>query len=437
MIQRILSFEQTPPLSVPLRFFLTAPIFAIIAGGLLLWYGPQALISRWSPITLALTHLLALGFLTMSMIGALMQLLPVVAGVDVPQVRLTAGVVHLFLSLGVIALSAAFWSSEPAMFKVALPVLLVVFVWLLGAFFHGLWRTEGDNVTLTAIRMALFALAVTVGLGVTAASALAWSLALPLMQLANLHAAWGLPGWVGLLIIGVAYQVVPMFQVTQTYPRWLTQGMVRGLLLLLCLWTAAASILPTMLRWQSSALSIFMGVGYAGFAVTTLYLLWHRKRPKPDATTLFWYAALISVLSCVGLWLAGESLPGVADAPPYPFALGILFIIGFGYSAINGMLYKIVPFLVWYHLQTQLAGGIAKAPNVKQILSERVAKRQFYAHAAALVLLLGATVWPDQVARLAGATFIVSSCWLWLNLLDAMRTYRDTLRRHGIFAQAA
>lgn len=46
---------------------------------------------RWSPATLALTHLITLGYLAMIMLGALLQILPVVLGVPVPQVRRSCG----------------------------------------------------------------------------------------------------------------------------------------------------------------------------------------------------------------------------------------------------------------------------------------------------------------------------------------------------------
>jgi len=430
-MQHILSLEQVPPLSIPLRFFLTAPLFAAIAGVLLLWHGPEALASRWSPVTLSLVHLLTLGFLSMCMIGALLHILPVVAGVNVPRVRLAAGVIHLFLTLGTIALSAAFWSSEPTLFKIAIPALVLAFAWLLVACLLGLWRTEGSSVTLAAVRISLVALAVTIGLGATAASAFAWPLALPLVHLTDLHASWGLLGWVGLLIVGVAYQVVPMFQVTPLYPRNVTRWLAWGLFLGLGLRTAVTATLPLALQWRSTSLSILMSAGYAAFSITTLSLLWQRKRPKPEATTRFWYAGMVSMLGCIGLWLIGELLPAVAELPSWPLALGILFIVGFGYSITNGMLYKIVPFLIWYHLQDRLTDGCMKAPNVKQIVPDQIADRQFYAHVSALLLLLAATVWPDQLTHLAGAAFIISSTWLWLNLFAAARIYQDTLRKYA------
>ena len=48
-----LSLEQAPPFSVPLRFFLTAPWFLVLAAALILWEGPGIFASRWLPATLA------------------------------------------------------------------------------------------------------------------------------------------------------------------------------------------------------------------------------------------------------------------------------------------------------------------------------------------------------------------------------------------------
>lgn len=435
-MQRVLSFEQTPPLSVPLRYFLTAPLFAIAAAMLLLSRGPEALLSRWSPTTLALTHLLTLGFLTMCMIGALLQMLPVVAGIDIPRMRLTAGTAHVLLSCGTLALAGGFLMSSPLLLQIAMLLLLLTFAWLFLAGLRSVWRAPGDNPMIVAIRYALAALVITVALGLTAASALSWQIVLPLIQITNLHAGWGLLGWVGLLVAGVAYQVVPMFQVTPLYPRMMTRWFAKAVFLLLALWTVTMLALAEPNGW-SGALAAFVACAYALFCVVTFYLLWQRKRPKPDATTLFWRTALGSLLACAALWFTGGMFPNIANAAAYPLALGILFIVGFGYSVVNGMLYKIVPFLVWYHLQNQLAGGCAKAPNVKQVLPDRAAERQFRAHLFALALLLAATLLPQWLAHLAALSFGVSSAWLWLNLMKATRVYRRMTADAGALRDAA
>lgn len=423
-MQRVLSFEQTPPLSVPLRFFLTAPLFALAAALLLLWHGPSALASRWSPITLALTHLLTLGFLAMCMIGALLQMLPVVASVEIPHSRMTAGAVHGLLVLGTLALVNGFLLSSALLFKMAMLLLLMAFAGLLLVGLRGVWSSTNDNPMLLTIRFALAALVVTVGLGLTAASAFTWPLGLPLMQITDIHAAWGLLGWVGLLVVGVAYQVVPMFQVTPLYPRRITQWLAKAIFLVLVLWSAIT--IATLKRpgaWSVMFAALAAGA-YVVFSAATFYLLWQRKRPKPDATTMFWCVALTSLFGCATLWISGVFFPNISNTPAYPLAMGILFIVGFGYSVVNGMLYKIVPFLVWYHLQNQLAGGCTKAPNVKQVLPDRQAENQFRLHLLALSLLLVSTIYPQWLAQLAALAFAASSAWLWLNLAKAARVYR-------------
>src|SRR4051812_27665643 len=123
-MQRALSLDQSPPLSAVLRYFVAVPMFALLAGALLLWQGPSALASRWSGSTLALTHLFTLGALGMAMVGALLQLLPVVAGARIPQLSFLAPVVHALLCAGLLALASAFLLSEPWLFRAALALLL-------------------------------------------------------------------------------------------------------------------------------------------------------------------------------------------------------------------------------------------------------------------------------------------------------------------------
>jgi hypothetical protein len=135
-----LSLEQAPPFGVPLRFFLTAPWFLVLAALLLSWQGPAVFASRWLPATLALTHLLTLGFMAQVMLGALLQMLPVVVGVVVPRLRLTAMLIHIPLTLGALALTVAFLSGVPAWFQLAWWLLGLTFGVALMAIHLALWR---------------------------------------------------------------------------------------------------------------------------------------------------------------------------------------------------------------------------------------------------------------------------------------------------------
>jgi hypothetical protein len=66
------------PLSVPLPFLLTGAGAAALFGLLLPWIIPQAIQAPGFPHVLALVHLVTLGWLTMTIMGASFQLVPVI-----------------------------------------------------------------------------------------------------------------------------------------------------------------------------------------------------------------------------------------------------------------------------------------------------------------------------------------------------------------------
>jgi hypothetical protein len=267
---------------------------------------------------------------------------------------------------------------------------------------------------VVGMRLAVAGLAATAALGLTLAAYFSGIAVVPAPLLTDLHAAWGLLGWVGMLVVAVAFQVIPMFQATATYPRALAFTLPAALALLLCAWSVAAASGAPWQRWIAVALAVAL----AAFAAFSLYLLARRKRPTADVTTLYWRVSLASLLACVLLYLWPQ-----ADGNWRALLLGILFIAGFAASAVNGMLYKIVPFLLWYHL----AGAV---PGVNAWIAGRAARSQFWCHVAALAALAAAAVAP-LLARPAGALFAADMAWLGVLFMRAALCYRRTLASSG------
>lgn len=175
-----LSFDQAPPISVPYRFFLAAPWFGVMAGILLAWSGADALASRWTPEALALTHLIALGFMLQAMSGAVFQFIPVAVGGNVWRPRLVANAVQPVLVLATLLLVAGLLFSLPGLLSAAVPLFLLAVGGFVIAVALALWRTPATGMTLWAMRMAIGGLAVTVLLGSLLAESLARGLAVPL-----------------------------------------------------------------------------------------------------------------------------------------------------------------------------------------------------------------------------------------------------------------
>ncbi len=423
-----LRLDQAPPLSVPLRFFLTAPFFPVFAAALLAWAGPTALASRWSPTMLALTHLFTLGFLAMVMVGALMQLLPVLTGSPLTRPRQVGAGVHVLLTTGVLFLSAGFLVFHPTLLRVALVPLGGGFAIFLAAAGLSLMRANSDNPAVNPMRLALLGLAVTVTLGIvlglrlggnaTGVAADTWT---------GVHLGWGLLGWVGMLVMGVAYQVIPMFQLTPPYPVRLMRGLPWFVFAVLSAWSLSAMLAPQKIFFAiaASALSTLLGLGLATFAAMTLWLQHKRRRHLPDVTLYFWRLAMLSLLACVVIAMMASA--GFGAGPRTELLLGAWMIIGFASSAIHGMLYKIVPFLAWLHLH-ETHNIRHPLPNMKEILPDARTLPHFWIHGIALLLISVAILDPGFWVYPAAATIGLSYAWLGWNLSSAYAFFRRVVK---------
>jgi hypothetical protein len=354
------------------------------------------------------------------MCGALLQMVPVAVGANIWQPRRVTLFTHAGLTLGTIMLVAGFLLESALLFRLAAPFMAVS----LGAFalivLVALFRTPAQGPTIVALRMAAFGLLVTLALGVTLATSFGWQVALPLIELTHIHAAWGLVGWSLLLVVGVAYMVVPMFQLTPPYPRLVARSFPVAMFFLLLAWSLLwlpldrPEEVQVVLVWAGAAL-------VAGFAIVTLRLQAQRRRKIVEPTLLFWRSAMIGLIAAAALAVAQQMDAEVEAYAGTPFLLGVLLMVGVFFPVISGMLYKIVPFLNWLHLQKQSKPGPA-VPNMKQMIPESRMWMQYRLYLLALVLLLAAVAVPLLIYP-AALALIASCVWLEWNLVVATRMY--------------
>ncbi len=416
-----LSLEQAPPISVPFRFFLGAPPFLLLTALALLAAGPDALESRWSQPLLGITHLLTLGFMSMVMSGAVLQLLPVLAGAQVPQPRMVAWAIHLPLLAGTLLLCGGLYFSTAVLVTLAIPLLACAFAVFLSVAIYSLARAPARNASTHAMLLALAALSLTVGLGLLLAAGITGMLNLSMLPLVALHVGWGLIGWTTLLVMGVAYQVVPMFQLTQPYPRTVTRWLGSTLFVLMIVWSCHLLLPEPAASWLAIAAACGLAASITAFAVITLRLQQKRRRKVADITLQFWRTGLFSLLAAAMLWLAGQVSATLAESTFYALALGILFIIGFALSVIQGMMYKITSFLIWFHLQGKLPPG--KAPHMKNIIPDHTARWHWRIHLASLPLCLSSAMWPMPWVYAAGGALLLGGILLLNNLYRAWNIY--------------
>jgi len=334
--------------------------------------------------------------------------------------------VQPLLLLATLLLVAGFLFSRPVLLSAAVPFFLLALGGFVVVVALALWRTPATGMTLWAMRMAIGGLAVTVLLGSLLAEALRYGLAVPIVELTNVHLAWGLGGWALMLLAGVSYHVVPMFQLTKPYPLWFTRWFGPLLLLLLLAWSSRLFL--DLSRWSllvTLPLLLMVSV-YAGL---TLWLQYTRRRKIHDVTSLYFRTAMLSMLALAMSGAAFVLWPVLGADPRAVVWLGILAFAGVFVSAISGMMYKIVPFLNWLHLQ-RLGGPISAVPNMKKMIPAEAMTGQLRLHVLAVVLLLAA-VWQPGLTRLAGLALAASFAWLGWNLVGSVRrfqTFRDQIR---------
>jgi hypothetical protein len=109
-------------------------------------------------------------------------------------------------------------------------------------------------------------------------------------------------------------------------------------------------------------------------------------------------------------------------------------------TVMSGMLYKIMPFLAWLHVQNHGARlGRRRLPHMGSYLSGAAAWLHFGVHAAAIAALLLAT-WKHSLLPFAGFLMLSSFAVLAFNQLRIVRRYRavlDELRAGGTGSSAS
>ena len=420
-MKALLSFDKAPPFAAPLRFFLTAPFFGLLAGLLIVWEGPSLLVSRWTPGALAATHLLTIGFMLQTMLGALIQILPVVAGINLANPLRVARWLHGGLSSGALLLVAGFLFGQPDALASAAIVLGLTLASFLMVIMPPLLRARSSSPTVRGLKLAMLGLAGTVVLGVVLALALAWGWPLPLIALADLHAAWGLGAWGGVLLAAIAYVVVPMFQLTPGYQARLSWWLPVLIFACIGFWSVSLIFELPLLGQAAQVVASLLGLV---FCVITLRLQFKRRRARADATYRYWQLGLSCAIIALFSALTVVLWSTVANSNEWPLLFGILLVAGGFISFIVGMLYKIVPFLAWLHLQN-LGQSKVPAPAMNKILGEKAMHRQMLCHLLAIALALGAVFSPDWLARPAGLALVVANAFLIWNLAGAVIRYRQ------------
>jgi len=404
------------PASVPFRFFGAAVVFHCLA-----WLALAAGAEAWPAAPgalgwpLASLHLVTLGVLGMTAMGAGAQLLPVATRQPAPGHRLlgalwwpyTAGVAVLVLGMG--------FAQPPWLAVGAVAVTLAFLAWavlmlrnLLGArgmpgvVAHG-W---GALVALLIVLASALSLAAT-WLGLPAPSRDA---------VLAVHAVWAPYGFMGMLALGLSYILVPMFALADR-PGEREQLASWGLAL------AALVLAAVAVLFAQAAFAVRIAALIAGSAGAALHLRLMLRTLKSGMRGELGRSFTLVKIGWAGLaaslalaWALVLELP----VPRLATLFGLCLVGVWLLSLLLGMLQRIVPFLAAMH-----AGGSGRRARTPSSLTHEAALRVHFAcHVAALVLLgLAAALdnaWLVRAAAATGAVGAAAFAWFFAVALRRM-----------------
>ena len=403
-----LAAEHAPDVTLPLRF-MALGLGSFLASVVWLSFRPDLVVGyHYGPRFVALTHLVVLGFITSVVMGAMYQLVPVALETKLHSERQAR--FHFWCHLiGVPGMVAMFWVWNPKQighFGSVFGLGVGLFAWNI---FRTLRRTPRWNAVAYGIASSIIWLTLTMLAGLFLASAKCWPQINRLDPIASMHAHahLGVLGAFVVLIVAVSYKLVPMFLLgelqSERRARWSIHLLNAGLL----------GLVPTMALRSPWKLA-FAGIVVAGFAVYAVELaaiLRARKRRSFDwgLRSFFTALALLGPLAALGVFLSWPGLDPTEFTARLENVYGFVAVFGVVAWAIWGMLYKILPFLVWYRAYGG-AIGRNKVPALHEMYSHGLQSTGYWTYALGLIGIATAQLLAQEtMAR-----------WSWLLLVASL-----------------
>lgn len=386
---------------LPLAYLATAGAAFVLAALAIPRLAPELAGHYYQPRILALTHTVTLGWITLTIMGASYQIVPIVLGRAIWSERLARWQLGL-TGAGIGGMVAHFFIGEwSGLVWAAGLVALGVAAHLVNA---GLAVRGLARWTFTARLVAL----AHVGLGLTTLFGVLLGVdklvrVLPGTLFPNMHAHahLALLGWVLPMVIGVAARVYPMFLLAREPAGWPGRAQVWGLALGVP--ATVAGILWSRVLLAAGALAVAAAV--MAHLAWVLEVVRGRKRPALDWGLRFVLAGALALVPATGLGLA-LALDLLAG-PRVALAYAALALGAWASLTIAGMMLKIVPFLVWFRVYGPRAGRepVPTLPDLGWPAGERLAWALLTAGFAALPVAL----WLGEPMGIRAAGVVVAA----------------------------
>ena len=408
---------------LPLRYLATGMLAWVLAAVGVPLLASHLVAGFDDPKIFALTHLVVLGWVTMTIMGALYQLFPVAlqGSLAVPAIGRWNFILYAAGVGGFVPSFYFDWTPGVALFGSLAVAGIVIFAATLLLSYPSVRARHPMGLFVLC---GLSWLLVTIGFGLTWALdwQFRWFNIAPNMLAAHVHA--GLAGWLGCTLMGVSYKLMELFALAHR-PTWKVAHLILGL------WNAAlAALILSLLLWPGgwevtvSAVALSLTVFLFAFDLVRMWT--HRRRRRISVEQGHIAMSLLSLLVACGI---GVSLTLRHGASPNWFvAYGYAAIVGgFGF-AIAGRYQKIIPFLTWLHRYSRAAGP-TPPPLLQDLVDERLGWISLGLLAVGYVVVLVGLLETSVAAVQAGGLTYLAGVLLGLAALRAALVPSSRVRR--------
>lgn len=422
-----MELQQTTPHKVVLPFYYYATACFIVACVMLLLHTGIFSQHYFHPHTLAITHLMALGWGTMIILGAGYQLLPVLIEAKLDSTPL-AKLSFWCTAVGIPLLVGGFYVFDTGLLLKTGGILVNVGV----AFYLvnvacSIYESKRYNVHAIFMLIASVWLFSTTVFGLLLVFNFTDQL-LPSDSVAYLsvHAHMGLAGWFLMMIAGVASRLIPMFLIskyTSTKLLWLIFSLINGSLIAFILLFSTDQAFLYYLPVGGIFIAILCLIGF-------MYKAYHQRiRKRVDKQVS------LSLLSVTGFLLPVLLLPftvtTLVQTSQIKMVLLYGFICFFGWltAIILGMTFKTLPFIVWNKVYQDNPSAGNPAPA--DLFSEKLYRLMQAVYLTGFLLFITGIIAGVDVILKGGAVFLLLSALLYGSNVVKTSRHESKRRRAG------
>ncbi len=395
-----------PPLKLISPYFKIGVGFYLLAMIALLSF--SATFSYQEMAVAGWVHLFLLGFVMVIIFGAMAQLIPVVLEVGHAIVDLYYVILPL-LGIGTIGMVIGFWVFPPLLPYGGLLVLTSMIIFAIEAF-ATLKRTEIKTLTVKTVAISNTYLLLGILTGFAIALGLSGAIAIDVESMLKAHVYAVLGGFVLLTIMGLSMTLIPMFSLAHGFdetPIKRAFNLVSlgvGVVFLTALFGGEA------FQWLGYIITL-LGVLFYIQQIYIIYQLTVRKEMD------IWAKSMLFSFGSLGFSILLGLISFLPEAKELWLHASVwFFMLGFIGFIINGHLYKIVPFLVWFERFSPLVGK-EKVPMLHEMYPKEQANMMFWYSSIGTVLGgLGLLVQNDFLFKSGASLMIMGAIFLYISM---------------------